>query len=35
MMSVMDGVVNKKFPDWQGNLVSLWDMGYRDVGLDE
>ena len=31
----MDGMVNKKFPDWTGKQVSLWDLGFRDVGLDD
>lgn len=32
---IMDGMVGKKFADWTGKMVSLWDIGFRDVGLDD
>ena len=34
-MRIMDGLVRRDRRDHLGNLVSLADLGYRDVGLDD
>ena len=35
MTAIMDGMVNRTRKDHEGNLVSLCDLGYCDVGLDD
>lgn len=35
IMSVMDGMVVKNLKAWDGNTYSLFDLGFRDVGLDD
>lgn len=35
MMRIMEGLVRRERKDHLGNVVSLADLGYRDVGLDD
>jgi alpha-galactosidase len=35
MVAIMDGMVRRTRKNWAGKLVSLCDLGYCDVGLDD
>lgn len=35
IMRIMEGMVRRQRKDHLGNVVSLADLGYRDVGLDD
>ena len=35
MMTTMEAIANTKLPIWTGQSLSLRDLGYTDVGLDD